>query len=142
MSIRWTESDPSLTESDDIVERQRIDNKRQIGGDYETVASEYLVNKGYTIVQINYRVRQAEIDIIAMDGRTIVFVEVKYRANIGSGHPLEAVDVRKQRRICRAALEYLMRNKISIDNTSIRFDVIGILGKEITHVENAFEYIG
>ena len=71
-----------------------------------------------------------------------MFVEVKYRSSDKSGHPLEAVDFRKQQRISRAALSYISKNKISLDNTSIRFDVIGILGKKITHVENAFCFRG
>lgn len=117
-------------------------NNRIIGANYESLAAEYLENSGYLIIKTNYNVRQAEIDIIARDGSTIVFVEVKYRSNEGSGHPLEAVNYKKQRRICRAAISYMMKNGLSPDNTSVRFDVIGILGKEITHVRNAFEYIG
>ncbi len=117
-------------------------NMRKVGSDKEEIAAEYLENKGYFIIEKNYRVRQAEIDIIARDGGTIVFVEVKYRANSGSGHPLEAVNYNKQRQICKGALFYMNQKKISLDNTSIRFDVIGILGEEITHVENAFDFVG
>ena len=94
------------------------------------------------IIEKNFQVRQAEIDIIARDGSTIVFIEVKYRSSAGSGHPLEAVTISKQRKICKAALFYMNKNKISPDNTSIRFDVIGILGNDITHIENAFDYVG
>lgn len=108
---------------------------------YEDMATEYLQSRGYFIIERNYRIRQSELDIIARSGSTIVFVEVKYRGSTGMGHPLAAVDTPKQKRICRAALHYMNRNKISVDNTPIRFDVIGILDKEITHVENAFDYI-
>lgn len=118
-----------------------MENKRQIGGKKEDLASDYLKEKGYFIIQKNYRVKQGEIDLVARDGSTIVFVEVKYRKDERSGHPLEAVDERKRRKICHTALFYLNQNKISMDNTSIRFDVVGILGEEITHIENAFEFV-
>ena len=119
-----------------------MDNKRLTGGEKEQIAVDYLRQKGYFIIETNFRIRQAEIDIVARDNATIVFVEVKYRSTDKSGHPLEAVDYRKQQRISRAALSYISKNKISLDNTSIRFDVIGILGKKITHVENAFCFRG
>ncbi len=113
-------------------------NKREVGSDKENVAAAYLEKKGYFIIQKNYRVRQGEIDIVARDGDTLVFVEVKYRKNLSSGHPLEAITPSKIKQISRTALFYLNQNKISVDNTPIRFDVIGILGEEITHIENAF----
>ena len=119
-----------------------MNNKRQQGKDYEELAVKYLKDKGYFIIERNFQVRQAEIDIIARYESTIVFVEVKYRTNASSGHPLEAVTVSKQKKICKAALFYMNKNKISPDNTPIRFDVIGILGDEITHIENEFDYIG
>lgn len=115
-------------------------NTRNIGAEYEERAAAYLREQGYFIIECNYRVRQAEIDIVARDGSTIVFVEVKYRANLHEGHPLEAVDITKQRKISHAALFYMNQHKISVDNTRIRFDVIGILGDEIVHVRNAFDY--
>lgn len=116
-------------------------NKRQTGKEYEEIAIKYLREKGYFIIEKNFQVKQAEIDIIARDGDTIVFVEVKYRAGSGSGNPLEAVTLSKQRKISKAALFYMNYNKISPDNTSIRFDVIGILGDELTHLENAFDFV-
>jgi len=116
-------------------------NNRNTGRTYEELAVEFLESKGYFIIEKNFQIRQAEIDIIARDKEYIVFVEVKYRSTAGSGHPLEAVSISKQKKICKAALFYMNLNKISPDNTSIRFDVIGILGDEITHIENAFDYI-
>lgn len=117
-------------------------NKRATGKDKEIFATTYLKNKGFIILETNYRVRQAEIDIIAKDGNTIVFVEVKYRKNDISGSPLEAVDMRKQRKISQGALFYLNNRKISTYDTPVRFDVIGIMGEEVTHIENAFDFIG
>ncbi len=117
-------------------------NKRALGEEKEELAIDFLRKKGYFIIESNFRVKQAEIDIVARDGETIVFVEVKFRASTSSGHPLEAVNGQKIKKISRAALAYLSKNKISLDNTAIRFDVIGILGNEITHIENAFYFNG
>ena len=116
-------------------------NKRQVGTEKEILAAEYLKKKGYFIIEKNYRVRQGEIDLIARDGTCIVFVEVKYRADGRSGDALEAVTGAKIRQISKMALFYLNQKKISIDNTSIRFDVIGINGDMVTHIENAFDFV-
>ena len=120
---------------------KRSYNKRQVGTEKENLAAEYLKKKGYFIIEKNYRVRQGEIDLIARDSMCIVFIEVKYRANGRSGDALEAVTRAKIRQISKTALFYLNQKKISIDNTPIRFDVIGINGDSITHVENAFEFV-
>lgn len=118
-----------------------MSNTRQIGNEKENIAAKYLQDKGYFIVKKNYRVRQGEIDIVARDKSTLVFVEVKYRKNATSGHPLEAVNYKKQKQITKTAMFYMVENKITIDNTPIRFDVIGILGDKIEHIENAFEAV-
>lgn len=120
---------------------KRSYNKRQVGTEKENLAAEYLKKKGYFIIEKNYRVRQGEIDLIARDGMCIVFVEVKYRADDRSGDALEAVTGAKIRQISKMALFYLNQKKISIDNTPIRFDVIGINGDTITHIENAFDFV-
>ena len=115
-------------------------NTREIGTRYEKEAAEFLEKKGYKILEMNFRGRNAEADIIAKDGNTYVFVEVKYRLSAGSGHPLEAVTYAKQRKVSAAALYYMSIHKLAPDAVSIRFDVIGIEGSEITHLENAFYY--
>ena len=120
---------------------KRSYNKRQVGTEKEKLATEYLKKKGYFIIEKNYRVRQGEIDLIARDGMCIVFVEVKYRADGRSGDALEAVTGAKIRQISKMALFYLNQKKISIDNTPIRFDVIGINGDMVTHIENAFDFV-
>lgn len=117
-----------------------MQNNRQVGSRYEHMAADYLSDKGYQIVAINYRVRQAEIDIIAYDNKCLVFVEVKYRKNLTKGHPFEAITTNKIRKISRAALSYLQFNHISIDQAEIRFDVVGIIGNEILHLINAFDF--
>lgn len=112
-------------------------NKRQMGTSYEIKAEEYLLQKGYKILARNFRNRQGEIDIIAKDGETFCFVEVKYRTTNDFGNPLEAVDVRKQNQIRKVALYYSMKNKLS-EWTPCRFDVIAFEGEKLTHIENAF----
>ena len=116
-------------------------NSREIGAQKEDLAAEYLREKGYFIIEKNYRVRQGEIDLVARDGDCIVFVEVKYRRDEACGNPLEAVTSKKQRQICKTAYYYMNQKKISTDNTAIRFDVVGITGKKIEHIMNAFDFI-
>jgi len=112
-------------------------NKRQTGTSYEIKAEEYLLQKGYKILERNFRNRSGEIDIIAKDGEYFCFVEVKYRTTNDYGSPFEAVHVRKQNQIRKVAKYYLMKNKLS-EWTPCRFDVIGFVGEEMTHIENAF----
>ena len=87
---------------------------------------------------MNFQTRNAEIDIVARDKGTLVFVEVKYRRDSSHGDPLEAVTYTKQQRIRYASLFYMKRKGYNPDMTSIRFDVIGIQGDRITHIEDAF----
>lgn len=119
-----------------------LQNKRQLGNEKEEIAARYLEEKGLRILARNYKVRQAELDIVAMDdeSRTLIFVEVKYRATGGAGTSLEAVNSVKQRKICQAALFYMNRFRINPETVNIRFDVVGIDGEKITHVENAFMF--
>lgn len=112
-------------------------NKRQTGTSYEIKAEEYLMQKGYKILEHNFRNRTGEIDIIAKDGEYFCFIEVKYRTTNDFGSPLEAVDYRKQNQIRKVAMYYLMKNKLS-EWTPCRFDVIGFEGEKMTHIENAF----
>ena len=116
-------------------------NKRALGTAYEKRAGEYLEEKGYQILSYNFRCRFGEIDLIARDDPYLVFVEVKYRANGASGMPLEAVDRKKQRIISNVASYYCMTHGVRED-MPVRFDVVAIMGEEITHLRNAFEYQG
>lgn len=116
------------------------ENKRAKGGLYEQKAAAYLKKQGYVILETNYRCRQGEIDLIAREGETLVFVEVKYRSRTGSGDPSEAVDGKKQSRISRCALYYLMKR--GVVDVPCRFDVICVTGKDgkLTWYPNAFDY--
>lgn len=111
-------------------------NNRKTGAEFEKAAGQYLESKGYRMVEYNYRCRYGEIDIVAKDGDCLVFCEVKYRSGKTKGHPLEAVDNRKQKVIFRCALHYLTEKQMQ--NNSCRFDVIGIENDEIVHIMNAF----
>ena len=116
-------------------------NTRRIGTAHERQAERFLKGKGYRIVARNYRCRSGEIDLIARDGDCLVFVEVRYRTDTGKGHPLETVDARKQRRICKVSDVYRYQNHIGTD-TPVRYDVVAVLGGELVHLENAFPYLG
>lgn len=112
-------------------------NKREIGTTYELKAEEYLLQKGYKILERNFHNRSGEIDIIAKDKEYFCFIEVKYRTTNAFGSPLEAVNFKKQNQIRKVALYYLMKNKLS-EWTPCRFDVIAFEGEDMTHIENAF----
>lgn len=114
------------------------ENKRAIGTAYEKTAVLFLQKKGYQILETNFRCRQGEIDIIAREGRYLVFVEVKYRHDTRGGLPEEAVGYRKQKKIIQTAKYYLYRKGLS-EEIPCRFDVVGIQGDRIRLIRNAFE---
>ncbi|MFV0528602.1 MAG: YraN family protein [Lachnospiraceae bacterium] len=115
-------------------------NKRKTGSIYEQRAVDYLQASAYEILVRNYRIAEGEIDIIARTGSCLVFVEVKYRCGQKFGTALAAVDRRKQRKISRVALRYLLQENL-VDKVPCRFDVIAIDGSAVTHIVQAFEYI-
>ncbi len=110
-------------------------NRKKIGDRYEDIAADFLREKGYKILKRNFHSRYGEIDIIAYKDGVYVFCEVKYRKNDDYGMPAEFVTKKKQDRIVKTVARYLMYNKF-VEN--YRFDVIGVLGTEINHIENAF----
>lgn len=114
-------------------------NKRKKGIWAENLACEFLESKGWAIEARNFRYKRAEVDIVAWDEKTLVFVEVKYRSYDYYGAPEIAVDDAKQALILDAAAAYA--EKISHD-WALRFDIIAITGKEgelsIDHFPDAF----
>ena len=114
-----------------------MENRRKEGQRKEQTAEAYLTGLGYEILERNYRCRQGEIDLIARDGRYLVFIEVKYRNSAKCGDPLEAVDRRKQAKILYTARQYLAGCGYS-SQTPCRFDVVAIRGNEITVLKDAF----
>lgn len=115
-------------------------NKRASGADYEQQAAQYLETLGYQITARNFRCRLGEIDLIAREGKYLVFIEVKYRKNRRMGEPQEAVDFRKQRAICRTAAFYCSRYGIS-ERQPCRFDVAAFTEGKWTIIKNAFDFI-
>ena len=115
-------------------------NKRTIGKEKERLAAAYLMRAGLCILEMNFSCRLGEIDLICKDGKYLVFVEVKYRKDEQKGHALEAVDIRKQRQICKVANYYRMTHGIG-EFTPIRYDVVGIQGDKITWITNAFYHV-
>ncbi|KAA0258666.1 YraN family protein [Deferribacter autotrophicus] len=107
----------------------------KIGKAGEKKAAKYLISKGYSIIDKNYRCKFGEIDIIAKKDDVIVFVEVKTRKNRNFGYGFEAVDRKKIDKIIKVAERFLMSRNIE---NPCRFDVISIDGDDITHIENAF----
>jgi putative endonuclease len=106
----------------------------------EELAVTFLKRKGYRILQRNFKTPVGEIDIIAEEGNTLVFVEVKTRTDDSFGHPFEAVDFRKKEKLRKVALSYLKQCKKELPS---RFDVLSIemdRGKSrIEHIIDAFE---
>ena len=112
-------------------------NKRKLGNEKEQIAKKYLESNGYQIIEENFYAKGGEIDLIGREDGYLVFIEVKYRFNKQSGHPLEAVDYQKQNKLRYTAQYYMYKNRIS-ENTPCRFDVVAILGDEITVIKDAF----
>jgi putative endonuclease len=96
----------------------------ELGRRGEQIAQTFLKSKGYQILHVNWRNRKLEIDIIAMDGETLVFVEVKTRQTLLFGEPENAVDYKKQRSLIHAANAYVLKYRFEND---ARFDVISVI---------------
>ncbi len=111
-------------------------NKIERGSIAEMRAVELLIGKGYTIVEKNFRTKLGELDIIARDGTTLVFLEVRSRRTARYGTAIDAVGFNKQRRVSRMALQYLQWRKPRF--IAARFDVIGITAGEIVHIQDAW----
>lgn len=116
---------------------------KMLGDRGESAAARHLKKQGMRVLRRGFRTARGEIDLIARDGDTLVFVEVKTRRR---GEPAEAVTTEKQRRLTLAALEFLKRHNL-LEQRS-RFDVVAILWPDdnavptIEHYRNAFEAQG
>lgn len=127
MTLRWEESDST----------------RGRGAAAESFAASWLAGKGYRVLATNVTTRAGEIDIVAVDGETLVFVEVKARVRRDFGPAIAAVGLDKQRRVARAASAWLATNTWS---GACRFDVVGldrgVDGWDVTHLPDAFDAPG
>ena len=111
----------------------------EIGERGEQIAQAYLTGKGYKLVAINWRYRKDELDIITKYKDTMIFVEGKTRTSRYFENPKDAVTIKKQRNIIRAANAFMEENNIDLES---RFDIVSILiedkKEEIEHIEDAF----
>jgi putative endonuclease len=119
-----------------------VNNAKQVlGREGERVAEQFLKQKGFKIVERNYRCAAGELDLVVLDKRVVVFVEVKTRTGLGFGTPLEAVAYHKQQKMIQAA-QYFLSEK-GLQQRDARFDVVGVSwpGREpvVEHIENAFD---
>ncbi len=117
-------------------------NNRVLGNKGEQIAAEYLLENEYEILARNYKLKFAEIDIIAQKGTSVIFIEVKTRKSLDYGYPSQAVNVRKQRKIIHAAQAYIAL--LNDQHYDFRFDVIEVLWKKedsylVNHIMNGFE---
>jgi len=114
----------------------------EVGRKGEEAAARHLQSLGYVILERRFRTRAGEIDLVARDGNTLVFVEVKARTSLACGRPAEAVDARKRGRIARVASLYLARE--CGRESPCRFDVVEVLLEpgsppRVRLIRNAFE---
>lgn len=111
----------------------------QLGKKGEQLAIDFLLEKGYDIVERNYRFDKAEVDIIAKNNNTLAIIEVKTRSSSDFGDPQDFLKPKQIKRIVKAVDEYVLVNKMDLE---IRFDIIAIVkenkGYLIEHLENAF----
>lgn len=120
--------------------------RQQLGNQGEIEAARFLEKLGYKILHRQLRGRSGELDLVALDGDTIVFVEVKTRTSLSAGHPTEAITAAKQLKITQSALAFLKQHRWL--NRRARFDVIsmvwpiGSASPQIDHYKSAFEATG
>jgi len=125
---------------------RRLFPRKSLGQRGEAAAARHLRRQGCKIVARGRRLRPGELDLVAVEGRTVVFVEVKTRQSGDAGHPSEAVDPAKQRRLTRLAVTFLKRHGLL--EYPARFDVIAVTWPEgrrrpeIEHFKNAFDAVG
>ncbi len=118
------------------------DERKRFGNWGEEEASRFLEGKGFEILKRNFRTGFGEIDIVARDGETLVFVEVRTKSDSMFGDPLETISPKKKSRLERLAAAYLVINKVP-GQVPCRFDVIGIIARdgvvyEMEHIVDAF----
>ncbi|MCR5251457.1 MAG: YraN family protein [Lachnospiraceae bacterium] len=116
-------------------------NKRAMGSEMEKRARRYLEKQGVWILVTNYSCRKGEVDLIGKLEDTLIFFEVKARSTDQSGTAAEAVDERKQKKICLVADYYRMQH-LNLAQLQVRFDVLAFDGEETTWIKDAFPYQG
>lgn len=110
---------------------------REDGARYEALAARHLESKGYRILERNFTAKLGELDLIARDGETLVFVEVRQRSSLGFGSAAETLGRAKLRRLVRAAQLYAQAR--GLEDSEMRFDVVAFDGDALEHIEDAFQ---
>lgn len=108
-------------------------SKDELGRAGEERAAQHLTGSGYTVLDRNWRCAQGEIDIVAVRGVHLAVVEVKTRRTAAYGHPFEAIDHRKRRRLWQLAQAWIAENPDSARGRALRLDAIGIIGEDPFH---------
>ena len=113
----------------------------ELGKKGEELAVDYLISKGYKIIERNYRFNKAEVDIMAQKQSTLAIIEVKTRSTTDFGNPQDFVKPKQIQRLVKAVDEYVTIHNLEVE---IRFDIIAIVKNktlfDIEHIENAFYY--
>lgn len=113
----------------------------ELGKIGEELAVDFLIEKGYEILETNWTFQKAEVDVIALKGNFLAVVEVKTRSSVDFGSPQDFVKPKKIKLLVKAINEYVVTNDLDVD---VRFDIIAIHAKEkqfaIEHLEDAFYY--
>jgi len=122
----------------------KIMTTKQRGDLGEDAAARYLEQRGFRVLDCNWRYRQWELDLVCMDGDTVVFVEVKTRSAGSMGTPADALDRKKQARLVKAASQYLTKKELW--DEPCRFDLAAVIdtgtSMDVEHIENAFDLTG
>ncbi|WP_019532516.1 YraN family protein [Paenibacillus ginsengihumi] len=109
--------------------RSRV-SRRQLGTAGEQAAENYVIGQGYVVLARNWRCRTGELDLVALEGETLVFIEVRTRSagSVSFGTPQESVDPRKRRKVLETARVYVHQHRLH--DRQIRFDVIAVVADE------------
>ena len=121
-----------------LIFNQRMAEHNDTGKKGEEIAARFLENKGFTILETNWRFKNLEADIIARVANTLVVAEVKTRKSNYFGEPESFVTKQKQKNLIKAANEYILRNNLDLE---VRFDIVSVVLNDSTavkHIEDAF----
>jgi putative endonuclease len=115
--------------------------QQQQGEEGESLAAEYFAERGYRVLERNYKSQLGELDLVAEKGLQLVFVEVRSRSYVSFGYPEETISRAKRRKLSLVALHYVVSRRLT--ERVIRFDVLAVIptrsGPRVEHIEDAFE---
>jgi putative endonuclease len=114
-------------------------DRKQLGDAGEQAAVELLEKSGYRVLARNFRCPYGEVDVVAERGDILAFVEVRTRSTAAWGDPSHTVSWAKQRKVTRAALQYLFTHGAQARERMVRFDVVSVVGASVEHIPDAFD---